>query len=220
MQERRLEMRGIRRLLLCSAVVLAPIALGADAAQDPPAIRYQENRDYRLKADANTLTWISFMLDHAKWPSHREIAVSRHGYVMCLEWVSQGEAHFGITRLYPNEVQEFFELIENRVNIQALKSQPRGKNDPYYLYVTAGYALPSRMERVTTLYEDARPALASVVARLNELYRRSNVSNVKPPEPDYPDTRVGINTTDNEFLNHLMSVLHLNDMLTIPGPAR
>ena len=213
----------IRRIGRCFAVVVL-LALAFNPTvwsfQEPPAVRYRENRDYHLNPGADTLVWVSFMLDHAKWPLRRELGISKHGFVICLNWTSRSRADVGTARLYPNEIEDLFDLIENRVALRSLKSRARERDEPYSLYAIAAYGLPSRREATVAVFGDAQIAVAPLRARLEELWRQSGVGSRRAPEAGDPDVGATLETLDSEFLTHHMTILHLNDMLTMPRPKQ
>src|SRR5580765_5638932 len=113
------------------------------ARTDPPRSHYRADFDYHLPRGAETLLWIDFTLDATKWPKRREVGISRTG-VLVLEWATQNRGRLTPMRLFPHEVRELFDVIENRVRFTSLRSQPRGKDAYDYLSGQFEYGLPSR----------------------------------------------------------------------------
>jgi uncharacterized protein YjiS (DUF1127 family) len=201
--------------------------LAAPMAQQPVAHassgRYRSNQDYHLPRNAETIMWGSFMLDHAAWPKRREVGVSKTGLVIVLDWQSQTRARWTLLRMAPHELRDFFDLLETRVGLCSIKSVPDsnlgrpgdtgGAHEPYYLYATLGYALPSRSESTCAVYEDASTKVAPLVSVLRSLVDRAADAWRHDEQRGGPVAGTFLDTADPDFLPHFLSVLHENQTL-------
>ena len=174
---------SIRRVV--ATTILAAALTSASPEVDPPfppKVPYARNSDYSKPANAETMLWISCMLDHGKWPKRKEVAISSTGLVLVVVWQTQTSGRLTPLRLEPWQVRQYFHIAEHQVELREIRSRRAYKNEPYTLTCEAEYARPHRSHAGIYVHSIDSEVVQPWIDILQSLLARANKASETEPD--------------------------------------
>jgi hypothetical protein len=207
----------LRRVFIVGAILAAVIAVlfvsvGCVSKRDEKQSTepsYRINIDYQLSRSKETLLYAVFMLDHDHWPKVTRVAISRFGFGFVFEGVGERRYRLWSFGISPHQFEQFAALLHDKVRFTSIKSSWKPKEEPYLLYMTAGYSQPSLSILTHAVYSDVTDEVRPLMEQLRSWQQSARKVWATPPDPEQGPPTIGtLETDDIEFLEHMMNSLH------------